>query len=398
MSSTVSEAPRVAVFTRHFLPISQTFVYGEVSQMQRYRPSVFCAARENEQLFPLPDVRVGGFGYRSTLLSARFLRAFSREPFALIHAHFGPGGVLALPYALWADLPLVVTFHGYDVPLLRQAGRLFGPARRYAWLSGALLARMSLGLCDSQELKELLVSYGVPARKLRVHRLGVNVERFCPAAQTKAAEAPLDVLMVGRLVEKKGFRYGIEAFARAPSAQRARLTIVGDGPLAPALRRLAEQLGVTARVRFTGVLNHAEVLAQLQQSDVLLAPSVVAENGDRDSGLLVLREAAACGLVPIATLHGGLPDSVDDGRSGFLVPERDVAALAERLERVLADNSLRAALAQAARRKMEREFDQRVVMRALEATYDDARRMHAERCARRLSQKPRAGLRREAGL
>lgn len=396
MSSVEAERPRVAVFSRHFLPISQTFVYGEVSQMQRYRPSVFCAARENEQLFPLPDVRVGGFGYRSTLLSARFLRAFSREPFALIHAHFGPAGVLALPYAVWADLPLLVTFHGYDVPLLQKAGRLFGPARRYAWLSGALLSRMTLGLCDSAELKTLLMAYGVPEHKLRVHRLGVDLERFRPRGEAKGVDAPLEVIMVGRLVEKKGFRYGIEAFARAPSAEKARLTIVGDGPLGPELRALAEQLGLASRVHFTGVLTHDQVLQQLQRSDILLAPSVVAANGDRDSGLLALREGAACGLLPIATLHGGLPDSIDDGRSGFLVPERDAAALADRLERVLADAVLRTNLAQAARRKMEREFDQRVVIGALEQSYDDARRMHAAlRAGARLDAR---NLRGELGL
>jgi colanic acid/amylovoran biosynthesis glycosyltransferase len=109
---------------------------------------------------------------------------------------------------------------------------------------------------------------------------------------------------------------------------------------------------------------------------------VVAANGDRDSGLLALREGAACGLVPIATYHGGLPDSIEDGVSGFLVAERDVDALAERLGRVLGDAALRAALAAAARRKMEREFDQRLVIRSLEQCYDDACRMHVARRAR----------------
>jgi colanic acid/amylovoran biosynthesis glycosyltransferase len=372
-------APRVAVFCRSFLPLSQTFLYDAVTQLERYRPSVFCALREHAAQFPFEDLRVAWPGYIVSAFSPTFVAAFLRERFDVIHAHFGTTAIYALPYAKLSRLPLVVTFHGYDVPLLYQARRFRGPRQEYAWLNRPALRRMTLGLCASAELRDMLIDYGVPAEKLRVHLLGIDTERIQPREGLFDAEqaTPPRVLMVGRMVEKKGFRYGIEAFARAPAAAQARLTIIGSGPLDAELRALVRSLGLGERAEFTGALSHDEVLARMRLHDVLLTPCVVAANGDRDSGLLVLREGAASGLVPIATRIGGLPDSVDDGESGFLVEQRDVSTMADRLQRLLSDPALRRTMGSASRAKMVREFDHRVSIPQLEQAYDDARHAFA---------------------
>lgn len=377
--SSPAPASRVAVFCRTFLPLSETFVYDAVTRLTRYRASIFCGVRDHEAQFPFDDVRVGWPGYLATLFSPGFVTAFLRERFDVVHAQFGPSAVFALPYAKLARLPLVVTFHGYDVPLLYEARRLRGPRRQYAWFSGPALRRMTLGLCDSEELRQMLIEFGVPAAKLRVHLLGVDTLRFSPRDGMFDVDAgrPARVLMVGRFVEKKGFRHGLEAFARAPSAKHARLTLIGSGPLDAELRALARDLGIADRVDFTGALQHAQVVERMREHDVLLAPCIVASNGDRDSGLIVLREACACGLVPIATRMGGLPDSVDDGESGFLTEMRDSAAMGERLELLLRDPALRSTMGRASRAKMVREFDHSVAMPQLEQAYDDARRLHA---------------------
>lgn len=363
---------RVAVFSRTFLPLSATFVYDAVTRLSRYRATIFCQRMESTDVYPFDDVRVGWPGYRDTTLSPNFVAAFLRENFDVVHAQFGTQAVYALPYAKLARLPLVVTFHGYDVPLLDEARRIAGPARTYAWLSGPALRRMTLGLCDSAELRDMLIARGVPPEKLRVHLLGIDTQRFSPrAGMFDPAAGPARVLMVGRFVEKKGFEYGIAAFARAPSAANARLTIIGSGPLEAELRERARPLG--DRVEFAGALPHAQVVERMQQHDVLLAPCVIAANGDRDSGLIVLREAAACGLVPIATRMGGLPDSIEDGVSGYLTEMRDVDAMAERLEQLLNDPGLRARMGRRSSEKMRRELDHSVSMPQLEQAYDDAR-------------------------
>jgi colanic acid/amylovoran biosynthesis glycosyltransferase len=368
----------VAVFSTHFLRYSQAFVFEELQNHRRYQAEVFAWRRHFADRFPFEPVHVANPAYILTRHSRAFVCRFRQSRFDLVHAHFGPGGTYAQPYAERFDLPLIVTFHGYDVPLLSSLRRLLPEHWPYALRGPRLLARMTLGLCASTELMHMLLARGVPASKLRVHRLGIDLASFAPGAKP---DAPLEVMMVGRFVEKKGFEYGVRAFARAIARTRtpAKLTLVGSGEREPLLRAEVQRLGLEQRVEFAGVLRKAELAARLSRAHVLLAPSVVARDGNRESGLIVVKEASACQTVPIGSLHGGIPESIDDGETGFLVPERDEPALAERLAQLIDDAALRQRLGRAARLKMEREYDNRQRVEALEALYDDAIRLHRKR-------------------
>lgn len=361
----------VALFTTNFLPYSQTFVYEELRHHQRYAVEVFCRHRLLADRFPYAPVHVGGPGYGLTTRSPAFDARFRARKFDLVHAHFGLGAVYARPFARRHRLPLVVTFHGYDVPLLSSPRRWLPQHLRYAIRGPQVLRQMALGLCASTELYTMLQALGVPAERLRVHRLGIDVETFTPGARS----GRFTVVMIGRFVEKKGFAYGIEAFAAAAQVHTdMRLTVVGDGELEPQLRALARARGVADRVTFTGPLPPERVAALLATSQVLLAPSVVDREGNRESGLMVVKEASAGGTVPIGTRHGGIPEIIDDGVTGFLVPERDAAALGDRLQRLARDPVLRQQLASAGREKMLREYDNRARVAALELLYDEVRR------------------------
>ena len=362
--------PTVALFNTNFLPYSQTFVYEEIRHHERYAVEVFCRRRLLAERFPFEPVHVGGLLYGATCASAAFDARFATAEFALVHAHFGLGAVYARPFARRHGLPLVVTFHGYDVPLLASPRRWLPQHLRYALLGPRVLADMTLGLCASEELRDLLLALDVPADRLRVHRLGIDVDRFRPDARSNAVR----VVMIGRFVAKKGFDQGLRAFAIVARDELVpSLTIVGDGPEGGRLRRLAEELGVAERVTFAGALPPERVAEILRTSHVLLAPSVVDRHGDRESGLIVAKEASACGTVPIGTRHGGIPEIIEDGITGYLVPEHDVTALADRLRDLVGDGALRERLGAAARSKMLREYDNRLRVRALEEAYDEAR-------------------------
>lgn len=365
---------KVALFCTNFLPYSQTFVHEELKAHTRYEAEVFAWRRQNATRFLHPRVHVANALYGGTLASPRFARRITRGGFSLAHAHFGPGAVYALPYVGLADLPLVVTFHGYDVPLLWNTRRLRPEYWPYALLGERMLARMTLGLCASTDLLELLVEHGVPREKLRLHRLGIDVDTW----QTEGKrEEGFQVLMVGRFVAKKGFAYGIRAFAALLRAYpAARLVIVGDGPLEAPLRALVGELGIGACVRFTGAVPSTEVVRLVRASSVLLAPSVVDRDGDRESGLIVAKEAGAAGVPVVATVHGGLPEIIEHGVTGLLAQERDVAGLARHLEALAASPTLRAALGVNAARKMRAEYDNRDRVRALEGLYDEAIARH----------------------
>jgi glycosyltransferase involved in cell wall biosynthesis len=370
---TVSET--VALFNTNFLPYSQTFVYEEIRQHARYRVEVFCRSRQLSERFPFTPVHVGGPLYGLTCRSPAFDARFRAVGFSLVHAHFGLGGVYARPFARRHRLPLVVTFHGYDVQLLSSPTRWLPQHLRYAIQGPRVLRDMTLGLCASGELKAMLQALGVSADRLRVYRLGVDLSRFTPG--TLAANR-CGVVMIGRFVEKKGFEYGLAAFAEVAREQPSlQLTLVGDGDRGPALHRLAAALGVTDRVTFTGPLPPDRVAALLAQSHVLLAPSVVDREGNRESGLIVVKEASASGAVPSGTLHGGIPEIIDDGETGYLVPERDTAAIADRLRLLVRNPGLRDRLGTNAREKMRREYDNVARVRDLEQHYDDARARYA---------------------
>lgn len=358
---------RVALFCTNFLPYSQVFVYEQLKKYARYEAEIFAWRRFNPDAFPFPGVHLAEPSYVIAGKSRRFARAFAERRFDLVHAHFGPAGVYAHRYAAHQGLPLVVTFHGYDVALLHSRRRFLPLHLPYTLGSRAMLRDLALGLCASGELERMLVALGVDPQKLVVHRLGIDLARFTPGP---AEREPL-VVMIGRFVEKKGFEYGISAFARALTrVPAARLVLVGDGERRRALEELARELGLGERVSFLGVQTQEQIAQLLRRAAVLLAPSVVARDGNRESGLIVVKEASASGVVPIGSEHGGIPESIESGKTGFLVPERDVDAMARCLSSVLGDEVLRASMAAEGRRKMEREFDNDKQVALLEQHYD----------------------------
>ncbi len=363
--------PVVALFCTNFLPWSQTFVHEELKNHSRYDAHVFCNKRENADRFPYDSVNIAGPFYELTRWSANFDRAFKNQKYALVHGHFGPGSLYALRYAEKFNLPLVATFHGYDVPLLRSEKRFRPEYLRYGMLAPKLLKRLTLAFCASTELQEMLIELGVPADRARVWRLGIDLSKFTPGNR-EFIQKPLDVVSIGRFVEKKGFEVALRGFAEAKRRGfNGKYTIFGGGPLESRLRAVVDELSLQDDVVFAGTATQAELAARLSTADVLLAPSVTASDGDRESGLIVIKEASASGTVPVGTWHGGLPEIIDDSQTGFLIPERAPSALADRLM-ALENPELRARLSSAAREKMIREYDVQKRVAALEDLYDEA--------------------------
>jgi colanic acid/amylovoran biosynthesis glycosyltransferase len=364
---------RVALFSTNFLEYSQTFVHEEIIHHRRYEVEVFCRQRHLPERFPFEPVHVGTPGwYAATRHCPKFHQVFRARPFDLVHAHFGTGACYAVPYAQRYRLPLVVTFHGYDVPLLASSERLQPKHWPYALMAPGMLKDLTLGLCASHELFELLLEVGVPRERLRLYHLGVDLTAFARGARQPVPR----VVMVGRFIEKKGFEYGVRGFAEALARGAVgELTIIGTGEREAKLRGLVAELGIGHAVTFAGVLSSREVAEFLSGSDVLMAPSVVAIDGNRESGVIALKEGSACGLAVLGTYHGGIPEIIEDGVTGYLVPERDVAALGDRLHRLLTDRALCAQLGQNGRAKIEREYNLPTQVDKLEALYDEALRL-----------------------
>lgn len=289
---------------------------------------------------------------------ATFLR---QGPHDLVHCQFGQLGLTALTLRDLGVLPgrIVVAFRGADLtvdPDVEGYRTLFE------------VADLFLPVCEV--FRDRLVDMGCDPDRIRVHRSGIDLSKFEYSERPRVADGSTRLLTIARLVEKKGVEFGIRAVARLKeSGRRIFYTIVGDGPQRPGLERLVDDLDLRDSVRFAGGLKHGDVLTYLEESHVLLAPSVTASNGDQEGIPNALKEAMAMGLPVVSTLHSGIPELVEDGVSGFLVPERDAEALADRLA-VLVDHPDRwDDLGRAGRRRIEADYDVRVLNDRLADVY-----------------------------
>jgi colanic acid/amylovoran biosynthesis glycosyltransferase len=276
----------------------------------------------------------------------------SREPYDVVHCQFGPNGNLGLQLREAGAIggKLVAHFRGYDISAyVRRRGR---------GVYQNLFRNADLILCVSESIKTKLHELGCDKRKILVHHSGIDTKQFGFLSPRPKSGDLVRLLTIARLVEKKGVRYGIEAVAEVLRTHpNIEYRIVGDGPLRSELLGLIERLDCGSRIQLLGWKRQDEIVGMFENSDILLAPSVAGGNGDEEGIPNVLMEALARGLPVLSTYHGGIPELVQDGKSGFLVPERDVKALAEKL-RVLIDNrDLWPAMGEAGRRFVEEHFN-----------------------------------------
>jgi colanic acid/amylovoran biosynthesis glycosyltransferase len=173
---------------------------------------------------------------------------------------------------------------------------------------------------------------GCPENKIYKLPVGLEISQYNFYERKLTAGEKVKIITVGRLVEKKGIEYGIKAIAKVVEKNpEVVYTIVGDGVLRNSLENLILELGIAENIKLVGWMTQEQVRHLYAVSHIFMLPSVTAANEDREGQALVLQEAQAMGLPVLSTLHNGIPEGLLDGKSGFLVPEKDVEALAEKL-------------------------------------------------------------------
>jgi glycosyltransferase involved in cell wall biosynthesis len=193
--------------------------------------------------------------------------------------------------------------------------------------------------------------------KVVVIHSGIETSFFEPS-EPRPSSGRFNLLCVGTLHEVKGQAYLIEACrALSESGVDFSCWLVGEGKDRPALERQIAAAGMEERIHLLGQRTRGEVLELLRDADVLIAPSVPTRQGKREGIPIVLMEALATGVPVVASDISGIPELVEDGHTGLLVPPRDSAAVGRALLRLHDDAGLRRRLALAGREKVEREFD-----------------------------------------
>ena len=369
--------PAVIIYRDHLLPPSATFIKSQAEALNDFIP-YYAGSRLIQPGLPLSKeltlvVNKGGLLGKLREVSSKlwgFAPAFVQQikalnP-ALIHAHFGPDGVIALPLARDLRVPLIVTFHGFDATVKDSYARR-SSYRYWVYLGrkDMLKHEAQLFIAVSKYIKAKLLEQGFPQNKIVVHYIGVDTEIFQP--DPTVLREPI-VLFVGRLVDKKGCQYLIRAMAQVQAAMPdVELVIIGDGPLKRDLEKLSAKS--LRRYRFLGAQPHHIVRSWMNRALLLGAPSVTASSGDSEGAPIVILEAQAMGLPVISSIHSGIPELVTHNETGFLVAERDWEELARYITYLLGDKTLWQQFSQRSQEQVRALFNLQKQTSALEEIY-----------------------------
>ena len=211
---------------------------------------------------------------------------------------------------------------------------------------------------------------GCSSDKLRIQRTGIPLDEFRYYTRQRPVDGAWRLLQACRLIEKKGLELTLRAFAsfskRYPNAN---LTIAGDGPLRGSLEKLAAELRLDGRIKFTGFVAQSTLLTLYQSSHLFLHPSEQTPDGNREGVPNSLLEAMATGLPCITTRHGGIPEAVTHLESGILVQESDLAGIENWLNRLATDDRLRDSLGRRAAQTIKEKFNLTTQIEKLEEIY-----------------------------
>jgi colanic acid/amylovoran biosynthesis glycosyltransferase len=374
----------IASYCSSFLKPEMLHIYRQVKGLRRVKTFVMTKELQNAERFPFRDIEIIP-KQRMNLLRHGWLKFVKRRPPVVyrgeyqllasllkrrgadvMHIYFGHTGVHLLPFIEQWDKPCVVSFHGADVALKEDIANYPAKLRRLFDVVPLVFAR-------SQSLADRLIQMGCPPEKLRINRTGVPLDEFPFVDRQLPPDGRWRVMQACRLIPKKGVATSLRAFAIFKKDHpQAKFYIAGKGPLQPELEMLAAGLGVFKDVHFIGFLSQRHLMELYASSHLFLHPSETPPDENQEGVPNSILEAMATGLPVAATQHGGIPEAIEHGRNGWLVPEEDHVALANAMQEitrsphVLTEMGLRARAAVADRFEQDAQIDQ------LESFYEEA--------------------------
>ena len=366
----------IIIFRNEMLHYSETFIPAQINSLSKYEPYYVGTKLIDTQQLGKAKVIVP-FGGKSRIYRQLFtmtgylwsgwLNRIKDIKAQLIHAHFGIDGVLALPIAQKTGLPLMVTFHGYDIT--SNDCSKYVPGWNYETYERGrriLFKEAKLFIAVSDFIRSKLIEKGCPEEKIVVHYIGIDTDKFKPDPTVNRKPV---VLFVGRLTEKKGCEYLIRAMAQVQSVMpEVELVIIGNGILKPKLEELAAQL--LCRYRFLGAQPPEVVRSWMNQSRLLAVPSVTAATGDTEGAPMVVLEAQAMGLPVVGSIHAGIPELVAEGETALLAKERDFNTLAQNITYLIKDTDFWQKLSHKGQERVNTNFNLHTQTQALEKIYD----------------------------
>ena len=377
----MSEPPVVASYCTTFLKREMAHIYRQVTGLREFRTFVMTKTRLNVERYPFEDVELVGKPTKNFLRRFYLKYILRREAVVyrgefqvldgilrrrraqLMHIYFGHTGVHLLPFIKAWDKPCIVSFHGADITVREhQPG--------YAATLREMLQTVPLVLARSQSLKDQLVQLGCPPERVALNRTGVPLEQFPFVRRIPPAGGRWQLVQACRLIPKKGLVTSLQAFALfREHYPNASFVIAGDGPMLEDLKVWTGKLGLGKSVRFPGFLSQAKLYQLYVASHIFFHPSELMADANQEGIPNSMLEGMSSGLPVVATLHGGIPEAVENGRTGLLVPEKDPPALCAALRQLTESSDYWAKMGQEASEHITASFEQRAQIQHLEQQY-----------------------------
>ena len=361
---------KVLHFKTKYLNISETFINRFVRNHSQFQPIIAtCYKKEYTDdllIYEMPKRGLSGLKNRLNLsldlTPDYFYDVVEHEKPDIIHGHFALDTYRIIGLKRRYSLPIILSFYGYDVTRLP-----------YHWKWRTRYRKLSR-ICDqfvvaTEEMKSNVLELGFPSDKITTVKFGIKVGDIPYRKRTSAGP---HIMLIGRMVEKKGMKYAIEAIHLLKQQNiEVSLSIYGNGPLRGKLETLVQEKGLQNNITFQGSKQNDEIIKSLLNHDILLIPSVEAVDGDREGLPNTAIEGLSTGIPTITTDHAGLPELIKDGETGLLVPERDSTALANAIKKLMAREQLVAKLSENGRKKVESEHDIHKQTMKLENMYQE---------------------------
>jgi colanic acid/amylovoran biosynthesis glycosyltransferase len=371
----------VASYCATFLKPEMLHIYRQITSLHRVRPVVIAQKLENKARFPFRDIYVIGkptfhflrrlwfkqIADRPWQISPAEVRAveqvLNETKAQLLHIYFGHIAVLLQPLIRQWQKPSLVSFHGADVLVDMQK-----PAYRHA--TEEMLSLVRCVLVRSDSLRQAVIDLGCAPEKIEIQRTGIPLADFPFRERSIPGDGQWRLLQAGRLIEKKGLKTTLRAFARfRKEFPAARLAIAGEGPQLEELQSLARELQIDDAVDFAGFVSQERLRELFYSSHIFLHPSETGRDGNQEGVPNSMLEAMASGLPVFATRHGGIPEAIENKVSGILVNERDHRALGDALIDCAKDSARLVAMGRAASESVAKKFSQAVQTHWLEEIY-----------------------------
>lgn len=302
------------------------------------------------------------YNYGNLIGKYYFCLPFLAKQFDIVQCHFGPNGNIgAYLKQSGFKFKLITMFHGYDIRLAEKYGNdIYKLLKEYGDYY------LAISKCNFNKM----IDIGIKKDKIKYHPVGIDVEKYNYTEKTpnNVIWKKIKLITVARLVEEKGLEYAIKAVNKLNKENpvwNIEYRIVGDGPLKSYLTELVLKFGLSEKVIFLGAMDQADVIRNLMDADIFLLTSI------SEALPIVLMEAQAIGLPVVTTGVGSISEIVIDNKSGFIVPEKNVDAMANKLKYLLEHSDIWPEMGRVGRENVKSKYDIKMLNRNLEKIYND---------------------------